>query len=633
MPEIVQSTPPSKMMLYVHKILHSLEVVLRVPPLFVIDEIFKNMGTASPIDISLDLAEESNRNILDYHVIIVALVKFVCGSLGCILAVCVFVLWKKNLVKVYRHIGSVLIIFALYWANVTFAESILSLDSSVNPQKSRGLDVLRLDTFGLNRFFGFDKFYLSKNIVYWYPILQGVLTTLFYTVFQGPRPPFLLLVMYIAPIVLTLSPLPVTITAHTPFLCAIIPLLLIKYVIWVNVMPATQALYSGYRHVHTMLSNFGMATFVEAEWTRLNVPSVLLTFWLMRVSGHAGLLTKEYLQSGVATPLPELLPQMAKALLVGGCDTLIAVLGMTSVVSYLCYYLGCLFQWALLAEGDEEKPIGTVSGLLFYVLALQAGLTSCDPDKRLVRLSRNICLLFTALLHFVHNYVHPLLLSLSASHNPALHRHLRALGVAVFIIVFPVSLLIFLWSHHELSTWLLAVSTFSVEVIVKVIVSLMIYSLFLLDAYRSTFWEKLDDYVYYIQAFGHVVEFSFGILLFMNSAWVLVFEAGGAVRAVMVGIHVYFNIWCDAQAGWRVFMKRRTAVNKINSLPEASPQQLQALNDVCSICYSEMVSAKITRCNHFFHGVCLRKWLYVQDRCPLCHDILYRVPSQELLSQ
>lgn len=36
----------------------------------------------------------------------------------------------------------------------------------------------------------------------------------------------------------------------------------------------------------------------------------------------------------------------------------------------------------------------------------------------------------------------------------------------------------------------------------------------------------------------------------------------------------------------------------------------------------EMYSAKITRCRHFFHGVCLRKWLYVQDRCPLCHEIM-----------
>lgn len=107
---------------------------------------------------------------------------------------------------------------------------------------------------------------------------------------------------------------------------------------------------------------------------------------------------------------------------------------------------------------------GTVSAMLFYILALQAGLTSCDPDKRLVLLSRNICLLFTALIHFVHNYVHPLLLSLSASHNPALHRHLRALGVALFIIVFPVTLITFLWSNHKLSTWLLAVSAFSIEV-------------------------------------------------------------------------------------------------------------------------------------------------------------------------
>lgn len=38
--------------------------------------------------------------------------------------------------------------------------------------------------------------------------------------------------------------------------------------------------------------------------------------------------------------------------------------------------------------------------------------------------------------------------------------------------------------------------------------------------------------------------------------------------------------------------------------------------------FQEMTSAKITRCNHYFHGVCLRKWLYVQDRCPFCHEII-----------
>ena len=70
-------------------------------------------------------------------------------------------------------------------------------------------------------------------------------------------------------------------------------------------------------------------------------------------------------------------------------------------------------------------------------------------------------------------------------------------------------------------------------------------------------------------------------------------------------------------------MRRRQAVDKINSLPEARAEQLLEFDDVCAICYQEMVSARITRCNHFFHGVCLRKWLYVQDICPLCHDVLY----------
>jgi len=60
---------------------------------------------------------------------------------------------------------------------------------------------------------------------------------------------------------------------------------------------------------------------------------------------------------------------------------------------------------------------------------------------------------------------------------------------------------------------------------------------------------------------------------------------GGAIRALMMCIHAYFNIWCEARAGWSVFIKRRTAVHKISWLPEATPTQLQVMDDVCSICY------------------------------------------------
>ena len=81
--------------------------------------------------------------------------------------------------------------------------------------------------------------------------------------------------------------------------------------------------------------------------------------------------------------------------------------------------------------------------------------------------------------------------------------------------------------------------------------------------------------------------------------------------------------------GWKTFMKRRTAVAKINSLPFATEEELTKHDDVCAICYMEMTSAKITRCRHFFHSVCLRKWLYMQDTCPLCHAVLYKDQSEK----
>lgn len=52
-----------------------------------------------------------------------------------------------------------------------------------------------------------------------------------------------------------------------------------------------------------------------------------------------------------------------------------------------------------------------------------------------------------------------------------------------------------------------------------------------------------------------------------------------------MGVHAYFNIWCEARSGWAVFMKRRTAVHKISALPEATEVQLAEFDDVCAICY------------------------------------------------
>uniref|UniRef100_A0A8C3PSU0 RING-type domain-containing protein n=1 Tax=Calidris pygmaea TaxID=425635 RepID=A0A8C3PSU0_9CHAR len=42
-----------------------------------------------------------------------------------------------------------------------------------------------------------------------------------------------------------------------------------------------------------------------------------------------------------------------------------------------------------------------------------------------------------------------------------------------------------------------------------------------------------------------------------------------------------------------------------------------------------MQVAVITPCSHFFHAACLRKWLYVQDTCPMCHQQVTPVATEE----
>ncbi|XP_044755698.1 protein TRC8 homolog [Coccinella septempunctata] len=620
------------------RVLNLVEIVLRVPPLFVIDEILKaGLGINSFTNHDFPLFEEnfyktssqnfttaSQYNPLLYRFVVIGLIRFILSAIGCGIALCLFMLNTKHLMVVYMYLMSLGVVFMSYWTNTTTVNLLAnSTDTTTAPW-----DILEhisiLDYSGLFRENG-PALHLTQNCIF-----QAVLSYVFVNIHLGPRYPSLqklLPMTFFAPIFVALLPLPQAVLTHSPIVSALLPLALIKFVLWTSLVSIIHTVYNGYLHARNFVSNFGMSALVEAEWLRLNVPEVLRTFWLLRVMEH----TSIFFLSGYWDAQDGYSPyfRLMKYLMVTGCDTVSAVLGITSIVSYICSYIGKLFQWILLTEDDNDKNIGTVSAIVFYILALQTGLTSLEPEVRFVRLCRNFGLLFTAILHFIHNVVNPLLMSLSASHNPSLRRHIHALLVCVLLVALPLILMFYLWSTQETSTWLLAVSAFSIEVIVKVFVSLAIYALFLLDARRETFWEKLDDYIYYIRAFGNTIEFCFGIFLFFNGAWILLFESGSAIRAVMMCIHAYFNIWCDAKAGWSVFMKRRTAVNKIESLPDATEPELSDYNDVCAICYQEMRSAKITRCRHFFHGVCLRKWLYVQDRCPLCHEILHGINADE----
>lgn len=103
---------------------------------------------------------------------------------------------------------------------------------------------------------------------------------------------------------------------------------------------------------------------LETEWSKLHIPVVLRLFWIIRLLDHTTTyimennlsknitesvgLNETVLLSSYSGDVIVVLPafmQMVKSLMITGCETFIAVLGMTSLISYICQQIGYFFQY------------------------------------------------------------------------------------------------------------------------------------------------------------------------------------------------------------------------------------------------------------------------------------------------
>ncbi|XP_062568359.1 protein TRC8 homolog [Saccostrea cucullata] len=581
------------------------ELIVRLPPLYVMDSILNKSFFP---EFSL-FQYQPSMSWAEYFLWILIM------TLLFVLALCVFLLTTGQLQDIYSLVTLLSLLYMSYQWNQNFPVPLDIKHSS--DVKHNYYDIMQNAV---------TQIFLSYTFTYIWTLRKRTLPR------NGIRALISLGIMssFMFPSIVCVVSQDIGYLYWVTLISIVIPSSVLFAEVWICVRAVVWTLRRIYNVIKITISAIGIQGFVEHHWIRLRVPKVLRLFWISRLFYHFTMLCLEELYQREATLISVHsldYQSIIIKLFTQSCENFVAMLGMTSIVSFLAHHVGVFLAFCVGSDSEEDRNMGTVSAILFFILGLQTGLTGLTPDIRLARLCKNFCLLLTAISHFIHSMIHPILMSLSASQSSHVVRHLRVLSMCIFLLTFPTCLLMYLWSHYSVSTWLLAVTAFSVEVMLKVIVSLTVYALFLLDAYRNTFWEGLDDYVYYIQSAGNTIEFLFGIFLFCNGAWIMVFESGGAIRAIMMCIHAYCNIWVQAKNGWQVFTKRRTAVNKINSLPLASKSELETLNDVCAICYHELNNARITRCNHYFHGVCLRKWLYVQDNCPLCHKLIYAPDS------
>ncbi|KAJ6640034.1 Protein TRC8 like [Pseudolycoriella hygida] len=540
-------------------------VALRIPPLFLIDFILKtNMGLGD----------------LDGTHVPFTIFKFVACLLGVLC--CGFTIIAPLLVlrKLYVFVISVAVIVLSYWSNMS---AINLISDSPNILQ----DILSLNVTCLPDPGGAAVSILCHFIGQW---LMGLL---FAHVHYGPRNeivqkwiPYNLLM----PILLAMLPLPHQLLMHSPAFAAILPVVLSIITLWTSRQWAVNICLLVLVYFREYETDAGMN-----KWNRLDIHSALRTCWILRTIG-------QLFSAIVFSEEVFLWSTVAQNLLAGGCETLIAIMGMASIVSAICLQIEKLVQLFVpcVIESHRFHTFGSISFAAFVNFTMEYGLTSLSPDKRFAGLCRNLCRLTITVLNLIHLTIKPVWISLNATGNPSRKKYARTLLLYMFVLVVAIALVAMLWTKHSSSTWLLTVTIFAVQFIVNVLVTLSTHTLVLLDARRQTSWEKLDDCVYYMNAFSDYVQLSFDIFLSVDHLWVLVFESeyfsykaslyffehGAIIRVASLTV-IAQSAWCEAQAMWAEFMKRRKTAQKISSLADASETQLGTL-DVCSICYQVM---------------------------------------------
>lgn len=352
-------------------------------------------------------------------------------------------------------------------------------------------------------------------------------------------------------------------------------------------------------------------------WHGFAVPVLFSVFWfvLFGVQLIANVGTIAAVQQG---PLIYIFTSVSEC-----CASPYSLLGLTFVVSYtalgllnLCkVYLGGFSA----LQNQNVMHRGVTEGVTLLLLALQTGLLEMAALQRCFLLLIILFIVLTSTLQSMSEITEPVLLGLGASRNKSVWKHLRGLSMCWFLLIFPVFMAFKISQFFHMDFWLLILVSSCILTSLQVTGTLLIYCLFMVEVWRGSALPALDEIVYYVNGVCRVLEFVVAVCVVAYGAWESLWGEWSWLGASVIIIHSYCNVWLRAQAGWKSFLLRQEAARKINLLPRASAEQLQEHNDVCAICFQDMTSAVVTYCGHIYHGTCLRKWLYVQETCPMCH--------------
>ncbi|GAB1295958.1 RING finger protein 145 [Apodemus speciosus] len=238
---------------------------------------------------------------------------------------------------------------------------------------------------------------------------------------------------------------------------------------------------------------------------------------------------------------------------------------------------------------------GMTEGVTLLILAVQTGLIELQVVHRAFLLSIILFIVVASILQSMLEIADPIVLALGASRDN-LWKHFRAVSLCLFLLVFPAYMAYMICQFFHMDFWLLIIISSSILTSLQVLGTLFIYVLFMVEEFRKEPVENMDDVIYYVNGTYRLLEFLVALCVVAYGVSETIFGEWTVMGSMIIFIHSYYNVWLRAQLGWKSFLLRRDAVNKIKSLPIATQEQLEKHNDICAICYQCEFPGSINLC-------------------------------------
>lgn len=90
-------------------------------------------------------------------------------------------------------------------------------------------------------------------------------------------------------------------------------------------------------------------------------------------------------------------------------------------------------------------------------------------------------------------------------------------------------------------------------------------------------------------------------------------------HARFAAISCYINVYLRGKDAYlNCYRSLRNEQAVLAQFRYATAEELAEWDDICAVCLSSMIRARVTPCHHLFHSDCLRLCLNASQQCPMC---------------